>query len=217
MALDSRRRAKQLAKKAAAAKARAREKKHGSSHGSPYRLDLIRQTAKYPVYECYMRRGLLEEGFGTVLISRKMGAMVASGVFLIDSFCLGVKSCFPRIQPEVAYWAMLESMQDREDLIGTDAACARKLVEGAVAFARDLGFEPDEDYGAARLIFGDIDPAACPQTYTFGKDGKPLFISGPYDTAERIKKIMNTLARRCGPDGYHFIINANPYDSDNDE
>ena len=40
-------------------------------------------------------------------------------------------------------------------------AYARKLVEGAMADARDLGFDPHVDYRIAKAIFGDVDAAAC--------------------------------------------------------
>src|SRR5262245_38696707 len=84
--------------------------------------------------------------------------------------------------------------------------CARKLVEGAEAYARDLGFSPHPDYQRARRIFGDLDPTACPTHYTFGKDGKPFFMSGPYDTPARCRKIIDTLTRRCGPEGFHYTV-----------
>lgn len=214
MALDPRRRAKQLAKKAAAAKARARQKKTHHSDTFPYQLGLIQEAARYLIFECYQGRGLLQSGFGTVVMSRRSGNTVASGVFLLDTYCLGVKSCFPRVQGERAYIDMLERLRRREDLIKVDAACARKLIEGAVAYARDLGFEPDEDYHATRLLFGDVDPAACPRRFEYGKDGKPLYVSGPNDTEQRIEEIVKALTRRCGRDGFHYIVLGSADDLD---
>ena len=84
--------------------------------------------------------------------------------------------------------------------------CARKLVEGAEAYAHDLGFQPHPDYQVARRIFGDLDATACPTHYTFGKDGKPCFMSGPYDTPARCRKIIDTLTQRCGPEGFHYTV-----------
>jgi hypothetical protein len=216
MALDPRRRARQLAKKAAAAKRRGRQRSGESQHGSIYRLDLIRQAARYPLYECHMGDGLPESGFGTVIVSRRSGTIVASGVFLLDTWCLGVKNCFTRIQPERDYMKMMESLREREDLMEIDAACARKQVEGAVAYARDLGFEPNADYGVASQLFGDIDTGGCEQEFVFGKDGKPFFVSGPTDTPARIEKIMRTLERRCGPGGSDFMVHMPSDDLDGD-
>ena len=89
---------------------------------------------------------------------------------------------------------------------------AKKLVEDAIAYARDLGFEPHPDYKLPRKIFDDIDASECSAEFTFGKDGKPFFIGGPYDSAARSKHIIDTLQRRCGPDGYHYMMGLSPDD-----
>jgi hypothetical protein len=91
-----------------------------------------------------------------------------------------------------------------------EPAYARKLVEDAVVYARDLGFEPHEDYRVARKVLQDIDATVCKEQFTFGKDGKPFFMSGPNDSQQRSRQIMETLERRCGPDGYHYMIGLHP-------
>jgi hypothetical protein len=85
-------------------------------------------------------------------------------------------------------------------------AAVRKYVEGAVAYARDLGFAPDEDYQAARGIFGDIDPASASETFEYGKDGKPFYISGPNESSHRVREIVATLARVKGEGGFDFLV-----------
>ena len=85
-------------------------------------------------------------------------------------------------------------------------AYARKLVEWAVAYARDLGFDPHVDYRIAKAIFGDVDAAACPVKFAFGQDDKPFYVSGPHDSLSMQRRIVTQLERRCGTDGFHFII-----------
>jgi hypothetical protein len=84
------------------------------------------------------------------------------------------------------------------------------LVEGAVRYALDLGLPSHADYRKAKLIFGDISGETCPEQYTFGKDGKPFFFSGPYDSPARCEQILRTLRNHCGPEGYHFVTPAGP-------
>jgi hypothetical protein len=91
-------------------------------------------------------------------------------------------------------------------------AAVRKLVEGAVAYARGFGFAPHPDYYKACPIFGDIDAAACTEQFEFGKDGKPFFIAGPNETPERCRRIMQILERSCGPGGSTFLIPMDPND-----
>jgi hypothetical protein len=86
------------------------------------------------------------------------------------------------------------------------AGCARQLVEGSEAYARELGFNPHADYQRTRQIFGDLDATACPILYVFGKDGKPFFMSGPYDTPARCRRSIDTLTRHCGLEGCHFTV-----------
>lgn len=84
-------------------------------------------------------------------------------------------------------------------------SCLRKLVEGAVAYARDLGFPPHADYARAAQLFGSIEAAGCPVRYTYGQNGKPLYISGPNDTPAQRRRIASMLNRRLGADGFHSM------------
>ncbi len=107
---------------------------------------------------------------------------------------------------ETEYLRKVGKLGGHEKLGTVNPSCARKLVENAEAYAKQIGFDPHPDYRLARKIFGDIDAAICPTDFTFGKDGMPFFVSGPHDTPAKCKKIMDTLSRCCGPDGFHYII-----------
>lgn len=60
---------------------------------------------------------------------------------------------------------------------------AQHLVLGAVEYARSLGFMPHRDFRRTRRALGSWDG---PSAITFGKDGKPLYVNGPYDDPERV-------------------------------
>ena len=57
------------------------------------------------------------------------------------------------------------------------------------------GLAAAKDTHVIEGIFGDVDPAACTETFTFGRDGEPFFVSGPNDTAARIRSVELTLAK----------------------
>ena len=123
----------------------------------------------------------------------------------MDVFCLGIKDAFySRLSP--AEYAQRLAHLQHETFKPIQPACARKLVEEAEAYARDLGFPPHPDYQRARRIYGDIEATACLEHFVFGKNGKPFFMSGPSDTPARCRKIFDTLTKRCGPDGFHFVV-----------
>jgi hypothetical protein len=61
---------------------------------------------------------------------------------------------------------------------------------GGLAFAAKFGFSPHVDWQQAKVI---IEPERTfSDKFTFGRDGKPFYISGPYDgpkLKEYVKKV----------------------------
>jgi hypothetical protein len=207
MALDARKRQQKLAKKAAKRKAVVAIKKSlGEMGGLVSRGRQALPTASAPIHACLVPERLFDLGIGNVIVSRKMpNGFIGAAFFLVDVFCLGIKDAFYGVLSPAEYDYKLAGLQ-QETFRSIPPACARKLVEGAEAYARDLGFPPHPDYQRARQIFGDLDATACPTHYVFGKDGKPFFMSGPYDTPAKCRRIIDTLTRRCGPEGFHFVV-----------
>jgi hypothetical protein len=82
----------------------------------------------------------------------------------------------------------------------------KKLIEGAIHYAEELGFSPHRDYHNAKNIFGDIDPSVCPVKYTYGKDGKPFYIRGPNESSSQASKIVDQLHTRCGEGNYNYLV-----------
>jgi hypothetical protein len=76
------------------------------------------------------------------------------------------------------------------------AACFRKLVEGGVAYAHELGFSPHGDYAVASQIFGDVESTACPARFEYGHEGKPFYVSGPHENFRQLQAIMEQLERQ---------------------
>ena len=222
MGLDQRRRQKKLAKQRAKRKARATAQKTSRQGGPPrgrmmatLEFDL---ASSAPVYECYVADEIFdqekEKGLGQVIVSRLSGGMVAAGIFLIDAFCLGVKDAFAFFRSRDDFHnALLSSMRQNMSLNRAEPAYAKKLILDAIAYARNNGFEPHKDYHLASKVLRDIDESTCKTEFTFGKDGMPLYISGPNDSEARSKQVIDTLHRRFGPDGYHYLVGMSPFGS----
>jgi hypothetical protein len=127
-------------------------------------------------------------------------------MFLVDSYCLGVKDCYGRLMVRAEYDAMCKQLDTKFSMEDHSPADVRKLVEDVVEYARQLGFEPHPDYHRVKTIFGDIDPRESNEEFEFGSEGKPLFVSGPNDSLERSRQIISTLQHSCGPDGFHYMV-----------
>jgi hypothetical protein len=211
MALNERKRQQKLAKKKAKRKEVAKAARRSLSPGfNPFGLlanaDRLARAADGPIHECLVPRGLFDGGLGSVLLSRKLDqGLLAVAVFLLDVHCLGVKDAFLRIVTPLEYGELVKGANMQQALESVAPAYARKLIEDSIAYARSLGLNPHPDYESAKRILGAIDPAECRESFEFGKDGKPFYVSGPNDTPARIRQIVATLDQHCGPGGYHYL------------
>jgi hypothetical protein len=205
MVLDPRKRQKKLERKREKQRAKSKGVARYGSHDIAARLE---RYAAAPILHCVAMEEIWTEGMGSVLISRQLSSgEVAFASFLVDIYCLGVKDTFYDIVPRHRYDSeMYGRMADGFELRSLRPECARKLVEGAVNYARDLGLTPHADYRKSRLIFGGIDAAACPEEFVYGRDGKPFYLAGPYDTLARSKSIIGLLTARCGENGFDYLL-----------
>lgn len=204
MAVDPKKRQRKLQKHAAKRKSKHRLLVRANSAGLPER---IRQAAQYPILHCLASQVLLDQGLGSVFLSRALpNGSVAFANFLVDRYCLGVKNVHADVVGKFTYESkILHTMRQQMEGREITPATARKWVESAVDYARNLGFHPHLEYEGAKGIFGSIDPSECQEELEFGKDGKPLFINGPRDSMARCRQITNILERSCGKDGYRFV------------
>jgi hypothetical protein len=168
---------------------------------------IVRTSGSWALHECLLTEGWQEEGeIVQILVARRSPkGQIAAGTFLIDLGCLGVKSAFGSLfNSRREYKKLRDSITSQQKMAKADIDLAAKIIREAIAYARGLGFRPDPDYQDAMPVLGDADPDACDvQVPLGGKDGKPFFISGPYDNVDRI---MAQLTRKLGPDGFHFMI-----------
>lgn len=171
---------------------------------------LANHFAHFPIHEAIAPSALFETGIGTLFLSRLApdGTLGVAGV-LLDVFCLGVKNAFFRVMSTGQYEEMMERMAANSGAGIPEAippACWRKLVEGGISYAGELGFEPHPDYRVVAPLLGEIDPTACPQRFEYGKEGKPFYMSGPNDSPSLIRHILKQLEQRRGEGNYNVMI-----------
>jgi hypothetical protein len=169
----------------------------------------IALAANAPIHEALVPAKLFELGMGNLLFSRSLpDGRIALSAFLLDTFCLGVKDAFFAIVSRDEYTKRLSNWSAAESLQPMHAACFRKLVEGGVAYAHELGFSPHVDYAEARLIFGDVQATDCTTRFEYGHDGKPLYVSSPHETSTQVQTIVEQLERRLGPGNFDYLVLA---------
>jgi hypothetical protein len=146
-------------------------------------------------------------GLVTALVARRRrhrrGATVC--VYLLDVYCLGVKNA---MGPDNLDNHRVHRLTERvfsgyeTQPVAAPLELVRDLVFGAADYAHRLGFRPHPDFDQARAHLGQW---SGPSAITFGRNGKPTYISGPYDNPERV---LATLHRTVGPNGFGFTIGA---------
>lgn len=196
------RRQKQLARQRQKLKEKARRANTGKALAVQHQQALI-TTA--PLLECLVPDTLYEQGIGTLVFSRAMpDGRIAAAMFLVDVFCLGVKNASLHLLERDTYDRHVEMLSQHGRFVAMDPPSFRKLVEGAVAYAKGLGFSPHPDYAAAHRIFGPVDAAASTQEFVYGRDGKPFYVRGPHETLVQARAIVAQLQRH--PGGTDFLV-----------
>ena len=205
MPTDPRKRQKKLERKAADRK----EKKHLIVREASVSLATrFALATPFPVLHSCIGDSNWDQGIGQATLSRVLpNGQIAVAIFLVDRYCLGVKSSIAEIVPKATYDTRYSpTIPGSPPTRPYPPAAVRKYVEGAVAYALDSGLLPDKDYEVAKLLFGDIDPTASSEVFEYGKNGKPYYLNGPYESMQRIREIYATLARTRGPGGFDGIV-----------
>lgn len=169
----------------------------------------IATASKAPIHEALVPAKLFEVGIGNLFFSRALpDGHIALGCFLLDVFCLGVKNAFVTIVARDEYAQRRRRCSTAESLQPMSAACFRKLVEGGVAYAHDLGFRPHKDYAVTSQIFGDLESTTCPTRFEYGHEGKPFYVSGPHETFTEVQATVEQLERRLGTGNFDYLVLA---------
>jgi hypothetical protein len=145
-------------------------------------------------------------GLVAVLVARDAGrSRLTLCGYLVDVHCLGVKDV---IGPQRMNAQQCDDFT-RSFFCGFDLPplavpldLAQDLVFGGIAYARTLGFEPAPDFEEVREHLGTW---SGPSAITFGRDGRPFYVQGPYDDADRI---MRQLQRSAGAGRFHYLVSA---------
>ena len=173
---------------------------------------MLRAAAHWPLYECLIARDWEKEGGLVQIVVARRGPQdeIGAAVILVDPGCLGVKN---------AYTSLFLSQREYRDTLrarvssvqamrSADLNLAAKIIRDSIAYAHTLGFPPHRDYPGAASFLDEAEPDRCRTSVPVGgRDGKPFFISGPYDD---VPSILAQLERAVGPGNFHYTVHLNP-------
>ena len=118
--------------------------------------------------------------------------------YLVDTFCLGVKNVIGPQQlrrRDLSSFIRTYFKAFPAPAMPVPLELAQHLVLGAVDYAARLGFPPHRDFEAARGHLGILGERCA---ISFGRNGRPLYIAGPYDDPRAVM----ALRRQLGADAF---------------
>ncbi len=211
---------KKLAKQKAKRLAKRTKLSRFSSNDPTVRLQRVQWL---PIVKSLVAETLWEDGIGYLVIAREEpDGHYLYAVYLVDVYCLGVKNAFWRASTPGEFRDAMDHIEANVPLRPIEPACLAKIVKGAVEYAQLFDFVPHRDYRHASLLLEGIDPSACPHEYSFGRDGRPLYINGPFESPAEVQAIMERIQQVGG----HFTIGGPAsaleslgieYDADDDD
>lgn len=208
MALSPQQLQKKRAKKAASRRSTKTQAHRVSAASINTRGNWLRAISS-PIHEVCANENLFQGGMGTLVFCRRTPEQhCVVAMFLLDTYCLGVKDVVQSVVTNQQY-SDLKSQLERSHgarfrLMAP--ATGRRLLEDLLAWSRQLGFEPSSDYADAAKILGDIPLDTEETSFPFGREGKPFYISGPKDSPAKRKRILDQLEKKCGLGGFDYLI-----------
>lgn len=169
-----------------------------------YSKQLVRSCPTGPAWRT---ENLFDAGIGQVIATRILPdnlIMVAS--ILLDAWCLGAKNAFIYILTPIDLETCIADYNDALKLLEIEPSGAVKLVTQAVEYAAGLGLKPHLDYADAKIVMQGIDTIGCNETFVFGKNGKPFYFQGRYDSFGRACSILTQLEDTCGEGNFDFVL-----------
>lgn len=164
-----------------------------------------KDVVKLPYGPCFMNVEWREEGESRSLVSVVVTRLLLDGrilasLVLVDRTCLGIKNAYkPEIYTVDQLSDRLVILDDVHRMEQVESAEALSVIHHAVAYAKNLGFDPHGDFRSE--IF---EPRPAPLLDTpHANDAKPYYFSGPDDNVEYI---LRQLDERLGRDNYEYML-----------
>jgi hypothetical protein len=172
---------------------------------------IIRRARDLPLIGCWISADWQSDtpGLVQIIVARQQpDDNICFGVYLVDKLCLGLKNTFARVKftPERYQSEVGRIFQDK-----APQACvpelAYQMIYESIEYAAQFGFTPHNDFELTQYMLAPHGEFNASYKLKFGRDGKPLFISGPHDNTTAILK---QLEKTAGPGNYDYIVMPPP-------
>ncbi len=172
----------------------------------------IRKKARtLPIHECWINQDWKDAGVASIIISRKhINGNITFCLYLVDLYLLGVKESFFKFNvPEFEFREFIDKVAENMVMETTEYVLVHNIILAGVEYAEEYGFKPYKDYTSITqfMLEEDTDQIELIEIEC-GKEGKPLFLQGPYESDASANKIVKQLEHTAGKGNFHFVMNA---------
>lgn len=169
----------------------------------------VNRAASTPLRDCLISDGWAETGMATLTLTRDVGSgSLIMGSFLLDTFCLGIKDVLFRSIDSHEFNVLRDAMDRAAPLSSVTPAYGRKLLRDLAAWATSIGFPPHRDFATVERLFGTVNADECTAEFRFGRDGKPVYMSGPSESPRQVRRRLEQFEERFGNAGSDFVADA---------
>jgi hypothetical protein len=181
----------------------------------------IRKKARsLPIHECWINAEWKDTGMANIVIARiHSNENITFCIYLVDLLCLGVKDTHFKFNvTETEYRDFLGNMEDRMEIEAVDYVLVHNIILAGVEFAEEYGFKPHKEFTSITefMLYEDNDDIELMEIEC-GRNGKPLYVQGPYDSEASVNKIMKQLEKTAGNGNYNFIREGDEFENDWDD
>ncbi|OFY49716.1 MAG: hypothetical protein A2W85_07590 [Bacteroidetes bacterium GWF2_41_31] len=166
---------------------------------------ILKNGRNLPIERCFIGTSSDEFGIDQCMIIRKQPSGYFSiALFLVDTFCLGVKDVIYNCNlTTFDIQEMISRILQSSTIKDVTPAEFHNHIYASIDYAESFGLMPCKDFKYAEYLLNPdlIDDGI--EDVELGKDGKPLYIAGPFDP---VKNILAALNRTIGEGNYDYIL-----------
>lgn len=196
--------------------AKNKSKKGPQQQGKISPAKFLREKARsLPIGKCYINSNWQEDGMAEVIVCRKRpDGNNALGVYLVDTFCLGVKDTFCRIDlTDSEIDEAVDQIGGEQEMEEISYGEAHNIIYGAISFAEEGGIRPHKDFALTRYMLEEDTEDVPLIEYEYGLNGKHYLVEGP-SCSER--RYIPTLVKNLGGN-FDYTLFAGSIDEEYDD
>jgi len=169
----------------------------------------IRKKARsLPIHECLVNQQWQDQDFANLIVARShTNGNITACMYLVDLYCLGIKDTHYLFNTTKLNYQEKFGGNDKLNFKPISYTMAHNIVYAGLEFAQKYGFKPHKEFTSTTRFMLEEDTEDVELIdIECGKNGKPLYVSGPYDDDTKTRKIIAQLEKTAGAGNYDYIL-----------